>query len=100
MSKEHRNVKLTLQAEEEFLEIYLYGKENWGKERAELFIIALYERFRLLCNNPEIGRKRDEFYPGCRSWIFENYVIFYQIKDTELEIIGVIHGSKDINLSR
>jgi len=90
MSKENRIVKLTLQAEEDLQEIYVYGRESWGKERAELL-------FQFLCGNPEIGRKREEFYPGCRSWVFESYVIFYQVKDAYIEVIGVVHGSKDIN---
>ncbi len=97
MSKENRIVKLTLQAEEDLQEIYVYGRETWGKERAQLFIIVLYDRFQFLCGNPEIGRKREEFYPGCRSWVFESYVIFYQVKDAYIEVIGVVHGSKDIN---
>jgi toxin ParE1/3/4 len=97
MSKENRIVNLTLQAEADLQEIYVYGRETWGKERAELFVIALYERFQFLCGNPEIGKKRDEFYLGCRSWAFDSYVIFYQVKDGYIEIIGVIHGSKDID---
>ncbi len=96
MSKENRKYKLTLQAEEDLREIYVYGRETWGQDRAVLFIEALYDRFQFLCNNQEIGRRRDEFFPGCRSWVFESYVIFYQIRDSQIEIIGIVHGSKDI----
>jgi len=96
MSIRNKTIKLTLQAEEDLLSIYAYGRENWGIERAELFISALYDRFKFIANNTEIGRKREEFYEGCRSWLFESYVIFYQIREGRVEIIGVVHEKKDI----
>ena len=96
MSQENPKYKLTLQAAEDLREIYAYGLQTWGKDRAVLFIEVLYARFQFLSNNQEIGRRRDEFFPGCRSWVFESYVIFYQIRESQIEIIAIVHGSKDI----
>ena len=38
MSKNKLAYKLTLSAEQDLLDIYLYGDERWGEEKASEFI--------------------------------------------------------------
>ena len=49
-----------------------------------------------LAENPRIGRSREELAPELRSFSFLNYVIFYRPIDAGVEIVRVLHGSRDI----
>ena len=61
----------------------------------------LVDRIRFTCSttlaeNPRIGRSREELAPELRSFPFLNYVIFYRPIDAGVEIVRVLHGSRDI----
>ena len=43
-----------------------------------------------------MGRSRSELAPDLRSFPFEAYVIFYRPLDNGVEIVRVIHGSRNI----
>jgi toxin ParE1/3/4 len=63
---------------------------------ASRFIESLYERCVLLTQNPLSGRARNDIGVGLRSIIFGRYVILYHVLGDCLEIVRVIHGSRDI----
>jgi toxin ParE1/3/4 len=44
-----------------------------------------------------MGRARDKLRPGLRSLPVEQYVVIYRILEDAVEIVAVIHGSRDIN---
>ena len=62
---------------------------------AEKQVREIYRKFALLCEQPEIGRKRDDLLPKLRSFNVDNYLIFYREKGETLEIARVLHGSRD-----
>ena len=43
-----------------------------------------------------MGRERPEITEGVRSFPVRNYQTFYQIRDGELVVVGVISGYRDI----
>jgi toxin ParE1/3/4 len=43
-----------------------------------------------------MGRPRDELGAGVRSVVVGRYVVFYRFTDTELVVLRIIHGSRDI----
>jgi toxin ParE1/3/4 len=49
-----------------------------------------------LARMPEMGRKRFELSAGVRRFAVGNYVIFYRPCSNGIEIIRVLHGSRDI----
>jgi toxin ParE1/3/4 len=55
-------------------------------------ITAMYER---LADFPEMGRSRDELFPGYRSFPVDDYLIFYQPILNGIEIIRVVHGARN-----
>jgi toxin ParE1/3/4 len=57
----------------------------------------LRERCAFLAENPYIGRERPELRAGLRSFPVQNYVIFYHIVDDAVEVITVVHGSRDLD---
>ncbi len=64
------------------------GARRWLKRTAEQFV--------RLANNPQIGEARDDIRPTLRSISHGNYVIYFRPRDTDLEIVRVLHGSRDI----
>ena len=44
-----------------------------------------------------MGRSRDELARGLRSFAFERYVVFFLPMPDGLDIVRVLHASRDIN---
>jgi toxin ParE1/3/4 len=53
-------------------------------------------KIRLIANQPAVGRKRDALRPGLRSVVVHPYVLFYRFTDTQIEIVRVLHGARDL----
>jgi toxin ParE1/3/4 len=49
-----------------------------------------------LADNPYAGRVRPELWSDLRSFPARRYVIFYRLLGDTLEIVDVVHGSRDI----
>ncbi|MBD6619434.1 type II toxin-antitoxin system RelE/ParE family toxin [Komarekiella sp. 'clone 1'] len=83
------------QAELDLLEIWEFIAEN-NLERADEFLDFLDEKLQILARNPGIGRRREELAPGLRSFVVKNFVVFYQEIESRIDVIRVLHGSRDI----
>ena len=73
------------------------AKDN--TDAAERFLVTAKETFELLKTHPGIGRLRSFSIPGIRSWVisdFRNYVVFYIASKTEVQILAVLHGARDL----
>jgi toxin ParE1/3/4 len=46
---------------------------------------------------PRSGRPRENLRPNLRSFVVGNYVVFYRPSNDTIEIIRVLHGSRDID---
>ncbi len=44
-----------------------------------------------------MGRARDELARGVRSFPFGRYVVFYMPLDNGIDVVRVLHGSRDID---
>lgn len=70
-------------------------------DAAGRFITAAEDAFAALSSNPELGARkemRNAALKGLRVWTikgFRNYVIFYRFRETEVEILRVLHASRD-----
>jgi toxin ParE1/3/4 len=49
----------------------------------------------MLSRMPEVGRLRDDFFPGTRSFPSGEYVIYYRKVRGGISISRVIHGARD-----
>jgi len=62
--------------------------------------IDFYERlkalFRLISQNPKMGRERPELAEGLRSFPVGKYVVFYRIWAGEVAIVRVVDGARDL----
>ena len=67
-----------------------------NREAARRFVRLLRGKCGILAANPHIGRERPELCPGIRSYPVGRYVIFYRVLGDAVEIVNIIHGSRDI----
>jgi toxin ParE1/3/4 len=74
-----------------------YLAEKASIETAERFLEKIDGKFELLAKFPQIGRKRDELYPGLRSIPLDDYLIFYRLVSEGVEVIRVVAGYRDLD---
>lgn len=88
----------TPRADSDLEDIWDYVFADTGSvEIADRLIDSITDRFLLLASHPHLGRSRHEdLRPGLRSFPVGDYVIIYRIRDENVLILRVLHGSQNI----
>ena len=81
---------------DDLAEIWSYIAED-SLNRADAFIDSIDTKFHELAQSPHIGRSRNELLPGLCSFPVGHYIIFYLIIPDGIEIVRVLHASRDID---
>lgn len=76
--------------------IWDYIAKEAGAETAGDYIDELVRTVQSIANFPRMGRRRDELRQGWRSVVENPYVIFYREIENGIELMRIIHGSRDI----
>jgi len=76
-------------------EIWAYIADD-SPERADAFVDLVDSKFQALSRRPGLGRRRPELAPNIRSLTVGRYVVFCQPFFREIEVVRVLHGSRDI----
>ena len=88
-------VTRTPAAKGDLLEIWHHiAKDNL--EAADRFLDTINEKCRLLAEGPEMGPRRSDLAPDVRSFAVRDYLIYYRPIQSGIEVLRVIHGSRDI----
>ena len=82
-------------ARQDFREIHDYIAEQ-DPDTALDFITRVEQVCERLAQMPELGRARGELAPKLRGLPVGRYVIFYRITNAGVEIVRILHGSRDI----
>ncbi|HJD55081.1 MAG TPA: type II toxin-antitoxin system RelE/ParE family toxin [Rickettsia endosymbiont of Pyrocoelia pectoralis] len=90
------NFSLTLQAEQDIKDIWLYIA-NDSVAAAENVIENFEKAFYKLADNPNMGSKREDLTnKPVRFWIVYNYYIIYDPNTSPLQILRVISSYRNI----
>ena len=92
----NRRFRLSHAASADLDDIWVYVAQEGSEGAANRLIDSLTERFPVLLQMPQSGRKRDEVRRCLRSHPVGNYVIYYREMKTGIEIVRVIHGARDV----
>lgn len=90
------------QAERDIEEAFVYIAED-NLDVAVYFLAAVEDSIEQLAQFPLIGKQRsftDKRFQHIRMWRvkdYTDYLIFYQVVDDRIEIIRMVHGSRDLN---
>lgn len=85
----------TRQASQDLTEIYNFVVKVDIKAAARLLDL-LEDKCRALAESPKIGRARNELALALRSFPAGRYVIYYRPVTSGVQIIRILHGSRDI----
>lgn len=83
-------------AENDLEDIIIYVSKH-NLLASQKLVKELIKKFRLLAENPKLGRLRDDYVLGLRSFPYKDYLIFYFPIENGIEIYRVIHGAKKID---
>jgi toxin ParE1/3/4 len=84
------------EAEADLAEIHDHFAQD-SPARAQRFIALLRDRCAPLRQFPEMGRMRDDLLPGLRSLPVDRYVVIYRVLGDAVEIVTIVHGSRDVD---
>jgi toxin ParE1/3/4 len=85
-------------AKQDLRDIWRGLAEYSGLDFADRTLANIESKFRLLAQFPSFGRSRDELLVGLRSYPAGDFVIFYRILETTVEVVRVLHGRRDIDI--
>jgi toxin ParE1/3/4 len=83
-------------AEQDIADIWNDGAERWGVDQADRYFDGMVNLFDLLSGQPEIARLRDEFTPPVRIHPYGSHVVVFEIADSGIAIIRVLHNRRNI----
>jgi toxin ParE1/3/4 len=87
--------KLSRQADQDLEDIWVYLAEL-DPIRADRQMAEIFNRLPMLAQYPDMGRKRNDLGTGCRSFPSRPYLIFYAKTASHIEILRIIHQSRNI----
>jgi toxin ParE1/3/4 len=83
----------TRQAEEDLIEIYLFGLKTFGPSQAEKYFKSIEEAFMKISENPEMFPSASYIREGYRYCVHSAHTIFYTVNDN-VEIVRIIGKQK------
>lgn len=89
---------LSPRVEAELDEIWYYiARESGNPLIADRLIDSIISCILLLSTHPYLGRPRDkDLRPGLRSFPVGNYLVIYTVKGSDVLILHVAHGRRDL----
>lgn len=93
-----RSLRYKASAREDLIAIALYiADESGSREVADAFGRKLEQRCEHLASLPgTLGTARPDLREDLRSTPCQGYVIFFRYADETLEIVNVLHASRDV----
>jgi len=87
--------RLSVRAEADLAEIWVYSAEQWSLGHADGYIDALVSRFDWLRDNPQLWKPRPDITEGLYSFPQQGHVIYFRAQGDPpglIEIVRVRHG--------
>ncbi|WP_424945067.1 type II toxin-antitoxin system RelE/ParE family toxin [Candidatus Thiosymbion oneisti] len=82
-------------AEQDLVDIWCFIAQD-DRRAASKLIRQIEARFSTLLSHPEIGPRRDHLAKGLRAHFHRDYVLYYRFTATEVIIVRVVHGARDV----
>jgi len=89
-----KRFRVSKDAERDLDEIFGYWTQRASFEVAAQLIDAIIDRFWVIGEYPDSGRKCDDIAPGVRCFPAGKYLIYYRKARSGVEIAHVFHGSR------
>jgi toxin ParE1/3/4 len=88
-------VILSRRAKVDLLEIWVYLAEKAGLPVADRTIRYLYDRCDFLARSKGLGELQPQLGEGIRTFSAKSYMIFFERQPDGIDVLRVVHGSRD-----
>ena len=88
-------VRLSPAAAQDIRDVQSYTLEQWGPEQWHDYLDKLNSVFEKLSHNPALGAERADVRTGLRSIPIGVHVVWYRIRNDNLEVVRILHGAMD-----
>lgn len=93
-----RPFSVTSAARDDMVKIGRFTGERWSKQQRNTYLKQLDTAFKLLAQQPEIGKDASAIKPGYRKFVQGSHIIFYRTStDSKILVIRVLHQSMDVD---
>lgn len=89
------DLSVTPKAESDLIGIWVYTCEEWGIDQADKYLEQLEAGMRQLVDHPLLGANYAHVLPGYRRLQIEHHIVFYQVLESEILIVRVLHEDMD-----
>jgi len=83
-------------AEDDVVKIVRYLIEHESEEYARRMAVDIQEAGERLSYQALLWRARDNVFPGARFVLMKPYIIVYDVRDDDVNIVRVLHGAQNI----
>lgn len=87
--------KLSLKAEKDLVQLYEYGIETFGLNKAKAYLMGMHTLFQLLGDNSELGKNASELEFSLKQFVYKSHIIFYFIKEHDILMVRVLSQKID-----
>ncbi len=84
--------RLTERADRDILDSFLYGMQHFGLAQAEQYSGDMAHCFKMLAENPHMGRAADAVAAGVRRHEHRSHVILYEQEPGGILILALVHA--------
>lgn len=96
MSARRQNLDIAPIARIDYQGLLTYSVGEWGEEQARIYQRTIDRVLDDLLEFPDSGRPHPEFFPGCRTRIAGDHMIYYRLVGTDtVEIVRILHQRMD-----
>lgn len=92
---ENKIFKLSPSADQDLVNIFHYSIQKFGEKRAELYIKNLNDSFRILAQQPELGKDYGFVRSNLLAYSVVSHIVFFKVSVWGITILRVLHRSMD-----
>ncbi|PCH72680.1 MAG: plasmid stabilization protein [Flavobacteriaceae bacterium] len=89
------DLKLSQKEFNDLIIIFPYGRKKIESKQSYTYLKSINEHFKIIIENPNIGRSRNETKTGLYSFPHRSHILFYRISKESIRIVSVLYGSRD-----
>jgi len=88
--------ELSVKAEQDLAEIYVFSYQKFGELKADTYLIGMEECLSNLAGNPLLGRNIEHIRKGYFRYEYISHSVFYKPTKKGILVIRILHGSMDM----
>lgn len=95
MSNRKLTIELSGLAAQDLEDILQYTLETWGMAQMDAYAALLQHGLQLLQDNANLGKQRDDWFPGCRCYRIEHHLALYEVAEDAIRVARLLHKRMD-----